>query len=211
MDEFSKIPDVRVTRFNPILREIYNLAEGCEEKMETQNEATMRAHTESIAQDNECHARQPEQEQHMTICDTQASAEDSDNVDFVPPVLPTLAVPAIIHERADFAVYTSFTGEEVLHVYDVTVTGVYAELGLAAWHGEDEYTSAFADKGQRLKDKKHSRYEQRDTTHGLAFCSVGSLAEGAAKAINYLYAKTLVDSKGIGIQNPPESLTRKLY
>ena len=60
MDEFSKIPDVRVTRFNPILREILNLAEGCEEKMETQNEATKRALTESIVQDNECHLRQPE-------------------------------------------------------------------------------------------------------------------------------------------------------
>ena len=179
-DEFSKIPDVRVTRFNPILREIYNLAEGCEEKMETQNEATKRARTESIAQDNECHVRQPEQEQHMTIGDTQASAEDSDNVDFVPPVLPALAVPAIIRERADFAVYTSFTGEEALHVYDVTVTGVHAESGLAAWHGEDEYTSGFADKGQLLKDKKHSRYEHRGTARGLAFCSVGSLAEGAA-------------------------------
>ena len=65
--------------------------------------------------DNECHVRQPKQEQHMTI------DEDSDNVNFVPPVLPALAVPAIIHERADFAVYTSFTGEEALHVYDVTV------------------------------------------------------------------------------------------
>ena len=161
--------------------------------METQNEATKRARTEPIAQDNECHVRQPEQEQHMTISDTQASAEDSDNVDFVPPVLPALAVPAIIHERADFAVYTSFTGEEALHVYDVTVTGVHAESGLAAWHGEDEYTSGFADKGQLLKDKKHSRYEHRGTAHGLAFCSVGSLAEGAAKAINYLYAK---DSRG---------------
>ena len=70
----------------------------------------------------------------MTIGDTQASAEDSDNVDFVPPVLPALAVPAIIRERADFAVYTSFMGEEALHVYDVTVTGVHAESGLAAWH-----------------------------------------------------------------------------
>jgi hypothetical protein len=53
-----------------------------------------------------------------------ASAEDSDNVDFVPPVLPALAVPAIIRERADFAVDNSFTEEEALHVYDVTVTGV---------------------------------------------------------------------------------------
>ena len=44
-----------------------------------------------------------------------------------------------------------------------------------------------------LKDKKHSRYEHRGPAHGLAFCSVGSLAEGAAKAINYLYAK---DSRG---------------
>ena len=149
MDEFSKIPDVRVTRFNPILREIYNLAEGREEKRETQNEATKRARTETIAQDNQCHVRQPEQEQHMTIGDTQASVEDCENIDFVPPVLPALAVPAIIHERADFAVYTSFTGEEALHVYDVTVTGVHAEPRLAAWHGVDEYTSGFADKGQR--------------------------------------------------------------
>jgi hypothetical protein len=53
-------------------------------------------------------------------------------------------------ERSDFAVYTSFTGEEALHVYDVTVTGVHAESGLAAWHGEDENTSSFADKGQLL-------------------------------------------------------------
>jgi hypothetical protein len=113
--------------------------------METQNEATKRARTESIAQDNECHVRQPEQEQHMTIGDTQASAEESDDIDFVPPVLPALVVPAIIHESADFTVYTSFTGEEALHVYDVTVTGVHAESGLAAWHGEDEYTSGFAD------------------------------------------------------------------
>jgi hypothetical protein len=85
---------------HPILRDIYDLADGCEEKVETQNEATKRARTEPIAQGNECHVRQPEQEQHMTIGDTQASAEDSDNVDFVPPVLPALAVPAIIHERA---------------------------------------------------------------------------------------------------------------
>jgi hypothetical protein len=75
----------------------------------------------------------------MTIGDTRESAEDSDNVDFVPPDLPALAFPAIIRERADFAVYTSFTGEEALHVYDVTVTGVHAESGLAAWHVEDEY------------------------------------------------------------------------
>jgi hypothetical protein len=34
MDEFNKVPDVRVTHFNPILREIYNLAEACEEKRE---------------------------------------------------------------------------------------------------------------------------------------------------------------------------------
>jgi hypothetical protein len=54
MDEFSKTPDVRVTRFNPILREIFNLADACEEKMETQNEETKRARTESIAQDNDC-------------------------------------------------------------------------------------------------------------------------------------------------------------
>ena len=67
---------MRVIRFNPILRDIYNLAEGCEEKMETQNEATKRARTAPIAQDYECHVRQPEQEQHMTIGDTQASAED---------------------------------------------------------------------------------------------------------------------------------------
>ena len=66
-----------------ILREIYNLAEGCEEKMETQNEAAKRARSESIAQDNECRVRQPEQEQHMTVGDTQASAEDSDNGDLV--------------------------------------------------------------------------------------------------------------------------------
>jgi hypothetical protein len=72
----------------------------------------------------------------MTVGDTQASAEDSDHVDFFPPVLSALAVPAIIHERADFTVYTSFTGEGALHVYDVTVTGVHAESGLAAWHGE---------------------------------------------------------------------------
>jgi hypothetical protein len=63
--------------------------------------------------------------------DTQASAEDSDNVDFVPPVLPALAVPAIIHERADFAVCTSFTREEAVHEHDVTVTGLHAESGLA--------------------------------------------------------------------------------
>jgi hypothetical protein len=92
--------------------------------METRNEATKRSRTAPIAQDSERQVRQPEQEQHMTIGDTQASAEDCDNVAFVPPVLPALAVPAIIHERADFAVYTSFTGEEALHVYDVTVTGV---------------------------------------------------------------------------------------
>jgi hypothetical protein len=161
MDEFSKIPDVNVTRINPILRGIYGLADGSEEKMQTQNEATKRARKAPIAQDNECHVRQPEQDQHMTIGDSQASAEDSDHVDFVPPVLPALAVPAIIHERADFAVYTSFTGKEALRVYDVTVTGVYAESGLAAWHGVDEYTSGFADKGQLLKDKKHRRYEHR--------------------------------------------------
>jgi hypothetical protein len=72
------------TMSGTILREIYNLAEGCEEKMETQNKATKRARAESTAQDNECHARQPEQEQHMAIGDTQASAEDSGNVDFIP-------------------------------------------------------------------------------------------------------------------------------
>jgi hypothetical protein len=57
MDEFSKIPDVNVTRFNPILRGIYGLADGSEENMETQNEATKRARTAPIAQDNECHVR----------------------------------------------------------------------------------------------------------------------------------------------------------
>jgi hypothetical protein len=184
---------VRITCFSPILRDIYNLAEGCEKKTETQNEATKRARTQTIAQDNECHVSQLEQVQHTTVGDTQASAEDSDNVDFVPPVLPARAVPAIIHERADFAVCTAFTGEEAVHVHDVTVTAVHTESGLAAWRAVDEYTSGFADKGQLLKDIKHSRYEHRGTAHGLAFCSVGSLAEGAAKAINYLYAK---DSRG---------------
>jgi hypothetical protein len=61
----------------------------------------------------------------MTIGDSQASAEDSDHVDFVPPVLPALAVLAIIHERADFTVCIS---------------------GLAAWHGVDEHARGFADK-----------------------------------------------------------------
>jgi hypothetical protein len=80
--------------------------------METQNEATKRAHTESITQDNECHVRQPEQEQHMTIGDTQASAEDSDNVDFVPPersriahkkaLLGTLSCALARHRTLDY-------------------------------------------------------------------------------------------------------------
>jgi hypothetical protein len=135
-DNFSRVPDVRVIRFNPILRDIYNLTECHEEKRETHNEATKRTYTELIAPGKECHVRQPEQEQHTTVGDTQESAEDSDNVDFVPPVLPALAVPVIINERADFAVCTAFTGEEAVHVYDVTLTGV------------DEYTSGFADKGQ---------------------------------------------------------------
>jgi hypothetical protein len=70
---------------------------------------------------------------------------------------------------------------------------VHAESGLAAWHRVDKYKSGFADKGQLLKDKKHSRYKHGGTAHGLAFYSVGSLAEGAAEAIDYLYAK---DSRG---------------
>jgi hypothetical protein len=64
------------------------------------------------------------------------------------------------------------------------VIGVHAETGLAPCHGVDEYTSGFADKGQRAKDNKHSRYDHNNTAHGLAFCSVGSLAEGAAEAVN---------------------------
>ena len=51
-------------------------------------------------------------------------------------------------------------------------------------HGmENEYASGFTG-----KDIKHSRYDHNYTTHGLAFCSVGSLAEGAVEVINYLYA-----------------------
>jgi hypothetical protein len=69
------------------------------------------------------------------------------------------------------------------------VTGFYAETGLAAWQEVGEYTSGFADKGQRAKDIKHSRYDHNYTAHRLAFCSVGGLAEGAAESINYLYVK----------------------
>jgi hypothetical protein len=115
-----------------------------------------------------------------------------DNVSWRQRLTLNIERPTPRHYYINYTFYTSYTGEEALHVYDVTVTGVHAESGLAAWHGE-YYTSGFADKGQRLKDKKHSRYEHEGTAHGLAFCSVGSLAEGTAKAINYNYAK---DSRG---------------
>jgi hypothetical protein len=48
--------------------------------------------------------------------------------------------------------------------------------------------SGFADRGQRAKDHKHGRFNHKDAAHGIA-CSVGSLSEDSAAAINYLYAR----------------------
>jgi hypothetical protein len=53
MDEFNKVPDVRVMRFSTILRGICNLTEGRDEKRETLNEATKRTVNKLIAQGDE--------------------------------------------------------------------------------------------------------------------------------------------------------------
>jgi hypothetical protein len=72
--------------------------------------------------------------------DAEGIAENSEHVEEVPAVQ---VMCAVIREKADSDMCTSFLREEALHVYYVAGTGIHAESEVAARRGQDTYISGF--------------------------------------------------------------------